>query len=95
MSALHILHLSPPPSLSTLLFAFYLPVSAYSLHPFCGWIHCGLSPFGPLLTWVSAGGASRWLLLRRQSIWACGGKVKADETRFSVTAKALRIGTNK
>lgn len=87
MSPLHILHLSPPPSLSPLLFAFYLPVSTYSLHPFCGWIHCGLSPFSLLLTWVPAGGASHCLLLRRQSIWACGGKARVDEPsgRHTVT----------
>lgn len=60
-------------------FSFYLSVFAYSLHPFCGWIRRGLSPFGLLLTWVSAGGASRWrILLRRQPIWACGGKTRVE-----------------
>lgn len=64
---------SLPPSPRSL--SFYPPV--FSLHPFCGWIRCGLSSFGLLLTWVSAGGASCWrLLLRGQPILACGGGKK-------------------
>lgn len=83
MSPLHILHLSPPPSPLPAAFLFYLAVFAYSLHPFCGWICCGLSLFDFLLTWVFAGGASRCrLLLWRQSIWALGGKISEELQKY-------------
>ena len=79
MSPLHILHLSPPPSLS-LLCPSHLTVFAPFLHPF---LRRGGSPiWRGLLTWVSVGGASRWrILFRRQPILAWGQKKKNRNER--------------
>lgn len=68
-------------------FLFIYQSFAYSLHLLCGWIRCGLASFGLLLTWVSAGGAYRWrILLRRQPIWACGGKINVKYEAESETS---------